>query len=74
MSQLRLPDFPKLSYCPKYPSADENPPSYNLVPGIRLHLIRHIELRILDYFPIVPAYDLSYFDLVSPNRAMSQIP
>ena len=74
VSQLRLPDFPKLLYCPKYPRTDGNPPSDSLVPGLRLHLIRYIELRIFDYFACVPAYDLRYFDLVSPNCAMSQIP
>ena len=74
VSQLRLPGFPELLYCPKYPRTDENPPSDSLVPGLRLNLIRHIELRILHYFACVPAYDLWYFDLVSPNCAMSQIP
>ena len=74
VSQLRLPDFPKLPYCPKYPRTDGNPPSDSLVPGLRLHLIRHIELRILDYFACVPAFNLWYFDLASPNCAMSQIP
>ena len=67
-------EFPKLSYCPKYPRTDLTLPSDSLVPGLRLHLIWHIELRFLDYFVCVPAYDLWYFDLVSPNCAMSQIP
>ena len=58
VSQLILSGFPKLPYCPKYPRTDENLPLHSLVPGLRLHLIRHIELRILDYFACVPAYDL----------------
>ena len=74
LSQLRLPVFPKLPYCTKYPRTDEISPSDSLIPGLRLHLIWHIELRISDYFACVPAFDLWYFDLVSPNCAMSQIP
>ena len=70
VSQLRLPGFPKLPYCPKYLRTDENSPSDSRVPGLRLHLIRHIELTILDYFVCITAYHLWYFDLVSPNCAM----
>ena len=73
VSQLRLPGFIKLPYCPKYPRTDEYPPSDSLVPGLRLRLIRYIELRILDHFACVPAYDLWYFDLISPNCTMSRI-
>ena len=58
VSQFRLPGFPKLPYYPKYPRTDENPPSDSLVPGLRLNLIRYIELRILHYFTCVSAYDL----------------
>ena len=72
--QRRLPAFPKLYYCPNYPGADENPPSDSLVSGLRLNFMRHIQLRILDYFACVPAYDLLCLDLVSPDCAMPQIP
>ena len=70
---FRLPGFPKVPCYLKYPRTDENPPPDSLVPVLRLNLTRHIELRILHYFACVPAYDLWYFDLVSPNCAMSRI-
>ena len=74
VSQLRLTGFPKLPCCPKYTRTDEHSPSDSVVAGLRLYLIRHTELRILDYFSCVPAYGSWYFNLVSPNCAMSQIP
>ena len=46
-----------------------NSTSDSLVPGLRSHLIWKVELKILDYFACVLAYDLGYFDLVYPNCA-----
>ena len=60
-------DFVSLYICPKYPRTDKTPPSDSLFPVLRLHLIWHIELSILDYFSCVLSYDLWYLNPVSPN-------
>ena len=61
--------FPQTVLTSQVPYNRYNSPSDSLVPGFRPHSIRNIELRILDYFACVLAYDLGYFELVSSIRA-----